>query len=106
MKAFKSFLLIRVYLTDNATFISGQHLNLNAQNKVPLTYVKICPEIDKLLRKRVVCNGRFEAKTFIFLAVSLKVGPQLKWTNDEDIRFINSKLIFGQVSPVIYIANM
>lgn len=56
--------------------------------------MKICPDIYKLIRKQVVCNGRFEAEIFIFLAVSSrKSALGLKWTNDvEDIRFINSKL--------------
>lgn len=50
--------------------LQQKHLNLNAQNnKVTLACVKIHPEIYKLIRKQVVCNGRFEAKAFVFLAV-------------------------------------
>lgn len=68
--------------------------NLSAQNnKILLAHVKNCPEIYKLRRKQVVCNVRFEAKTFIFLTVSSRKSVfGLKWTNDEDIEFINSKL--------------
>ena len=54
--------------------------------------MKTCPVIYTLVRKQVVCKGRFEAKTSIFLAVSSKKPVLgLKWTNDEDIEFINSK---------------
>lgn len=74
--------------------LQQKHLNRNSQNnKVTLACVKIHPEIYKLIRKQVVCNGRFAAKAFVFLAVSSrKLVLGLKWTNDENIEFISSQL--------------
>lgn len=52
-----------------------------------------CPVIYKLIRKEVVCNGRCEAKAFIFLAISSRESVLgLKWTNDVNTKFISSKL--------------
>lgn len=63
------------------------------QRSSPSHVWRSCPVIYKLIRKEVVCNGRCEAKAFIFLAISSRESVLgLKWTNDVNIKFINSKL--------------
>ena len=63
------------------------------QRSSPSHVWRSCPVIYKLIRKEAVCNGRCEAKAFIFLAISSRESVLgLKWTNDANTKFISSKL--------------
>lgn len=74
-------------------FCSKKRIEISMHNNKDLQFPhtgRSCPVIYKLIRKEVVCNGRCEAKAFIFLAISSRESV-LDW-NEQMMSTLNSSV--------------